>query len=101
MKITVNSIFILQESSYIEENTKNDAISLIFSLREEIGALAKVLRIFEVHVSVRLCKKKNLTGDPESKTTCQMHRMLCILYALLSIWMTFALHQGIASQNSS
>nr|XP_020660077.1 phenylalanine-4-hydroxylase [Pogona vitticeps] len=38
----------LQESSYIEESSGlNDAISLIFSLREEVGALAKVLRIFE------------------------------------------------------
>ncbi|XP_054844785.1 phenylalanine-4-hydroxylase isoform X2 [Eublepharis macularius] len=36
------------ESMYIEENTfKNSAISLIFSLKEEVGALAKVLRIFE------------------------------------------------------
>ncbi|XP_062989450.1 phenylalanine-4-hydroxylase [Elgaria multicarinata webbii] len=38
----------LQESRYIEESTaQNDAISLIFSLKEEVGALAKVLRIFE------------------------------------------------------
>ncbi|XP_048358275.1 phenylalanine-4-hydroxylase [Sphaerodactylus townsendi] len=37
-----------QESMYIEENTfKSSAISLIFSLKEEVGALAKVLRIFE------------------------------------------------------
>ncbi|CAI5786182.1 phenylalanine-4-hydroxylase [Podarcis lilfordi] len=37
-----------QESSYIEESkAQNDAISLIFSLKEEVGALAKVLRIFE------------------------------------------------------
>ncbi|XP_063164574.1 phenylalanine-4-hydroxylase [Candoia aspera] len=39
---------IFQESRYIEENaSQNDAISLIFSLKEEVGALAKVLRIFE------------------------------------------------------
>ncbi|KAK9400025.1 phenylalanine-4-hydroxylase [Crotalus adamanteus] len=38
----------LLESRYIEENTsQNDAISLIFSLKEEVGALAKILRIFE------------------------------------------------------
>ncbi|XP_044297101.1 phenylalanine-4-hydroxylase isoform X2 [Varanus komodoensis] len=38
----------LQESRYIEESTiQNDVISLIFSLKEEVGALAKVLRIFE------------------------------------------------------
>ncbi|XP_032155347.1 phenylalanine-4-hydroxylase isoform X2 [Sapajus apella] len=37
-----------QETSYIEENaTQNGAISLIFSLKEEVGALAKVLRLFE------------------------------------------------------
>ncbi|XP_075198515.1 phenylalanine-4-hydroxylase [Anomaloglossus baeobatrachus] len=35
------------ESNYIEENTKDNRISLIFTLKEEIGALAKVLRIFE------------------------------------------------------
>ncbi|KAM6435865.1 phenylalanine-4-hydroxylase [Liasis olivaceus] len=39
---------LFQESRYIEENTsQNDAISLIFSLKEEVGALAKVLCIFE------------------------------------------------------
>ncbi|XP_070802808.1 phenylalanine-4-hydroxylase isoform X1 [Pituophis catenifer annectens] len=39
---------LFQESRYIEENTsQKDAISLIFSLKEEVGALAKVLRIFE------------------------------------------------------
>ncbi|XP_007425335.1 phenylalanine-4-hydroxylase [Python bivittatus] len=39
---------LFHESRYIEENTsQNDAISLIFSLKEEVGALAKVLRIFE------------------------------------------------------
>ncbi|XP_007527985.1 phenylalanine-4-hydroxylase [Erinaceus europaeus] len=37
-----------QETSYIEENSsQNSAISLIFSLKEEVGALAKVLRLFE------------------------------------------------------
>nr|KAF6369958.1 phenylalanine hydroxylase [Myotis myotis] len=37
-----------QETSYIENNSnENDAISLIFSLKEEVGALAKVLRLFE------------------------------------------------------
>ncbi|XP_072002487.1 phenylalanine-4-hydroxylase isoform X1 [Engystomops pustulosus] len=35
------------ESNYIEENTKDRRMSLIFSLKEEVGALAKVLRIFE------------------------------------------------------
>ncbi|XP_078530892.1 phenylalanine-4-hydroxylase isoform X1 [Lissotriton helveticus] len=39
------------ETRYIEEITKkngtNSALSLIFSLKEEVGALAKVLRIFE------------------------------------------------------
>nr|XP_056702546.1 phenylalanine-4-hydroxylase [Euleptes europaea] len=36
------------ESMYIEENTfKSSAFSLIFSLKEEVGALAKILRIFE------------------------------------------------------
>jgi len=39
---------LIQESRYIEENaSQSDAISLIFSLKEEVGALAKVLRIFE------------------------------------------------------
>ncbi|KAK2495448.1 hypothetical protein MC885_000774 [Smutsia gigantea] len=37
-----------QETSYIEDNSnQNGVISLIFSLKEEIGALAKVLRLFE------------------------------------------------------
>ncbi|XP_064593244.1 phenylalanine-4-hydroxylase isoform X1 [Zonotrichia leucophrys gambelii] len=37
-----------QESSYIEDSpSKNGVISLIFSLKEEVGALAKVLRTFE------------------------------------------------------
>ncbi|EPQ16718.1 Phenylalanine-4-hydroxylase [Myotis brandtii] len=37
-----------QETSYIENNSnENDAVSLIFSLKEEVGALAKVLRLFE------------------------------------------------------
>ncbi|XP_018415178.1 PREDICTED: phenylalanine-4-hydroxylase-like [Nanorana parkeri] len=35
------------DSNYIEEITKDNRISLIFSLKEEVGALAKVLRIFE------------------------------------------------------
>ncbi|XP_077328307.1 phenylalanine-4-hydroxylase isoform X2 [Lithobates pipiens] len=34
-------------SNYIEESTKDNRISLIFSLKEQVGALAKVLRIFE------------------------------------------------------
>ncbi|KAM4748830.1 phenylalanine-4-hydroxylase [Rhinophrynus dorsalis] len=33
--------------NYIEESTEDNRISLIFSLKEEVGALAKVLRIFE------------------------------------------------------
>ncbi|KFP37601.1 Phenylalanine-4-hydroxylase, partial [Chlamydotis macqueenii] len=37
-----------QESMYIEDSSnKNGVISLIFSLKEEVGALAKVLRTFE------------------------------------------------------
>lgn len=37
-----------KESMYIEESTlKNGVISLIVSLKEEVGALAKVLRLFE------------------------------------------------------
>lgn len=37
-----------QETSYIEDTSnENSAISLIFSLKEEVGALAKVLRLFE------------------------------------------------------
>lgn len=36
---------------YIEESSnKNGVISLIFSLKEEVGALAKVLRTFEVSI---------------------------------------------------
>ncbi|MEE6480092.1 hypothetical protein FKM82_012454 [Ascaphus truei] len=35
------------ESNYIEESTTDNRLSLIFSLKEEVGALAKVLRIFE------------------------------------------------------
>ncbi|KAM5171408.1 phenylalanine-4-hydroxylase [Mantella aurantiaca] len=35
------------DSNYIEESYKDNRISLIFSLKEEVGALAKVLRIFE------------------------------------------------------
>ncbi|XP_063303275.1 phenylalanine-4-hydroxylase isoform X1 [Pelobates fuscus] len=35
------------ESNYIEESTKDNRISLIFSLKEQVGALARVLRIFE------------------------------------------------------
>lgn len=42
---------------YIEEpSNKNGVISLIFSLKEEVGALAKVLRTFEVNVF--------FSGDP-------------------------------------
>uniref|UniRef100_A0A8D0YI43 phenylalanine 4-monooxygenase n=1 Tax=Sus scrofa TaxID=9823 RepID=A0A8D0YI43_PIG len=37
-----------QETSYIEDSSSQDgSISLIFSLKEEVGALAKVLRLFE------------------------------------------------------
>ncbi|CAH7322212.1 Pah [Phodopus roborovskii] len=37
-----------QETSYIEDNSnQNGAVSLLFSLKEEVGALAKVLRLFE------------------------------------------------------
>nr|XP_030119045.1 phenylalanine-4-hydroxylase [Taeniopygia guttata] len=37
-----------QETSYIEDSpSKNGVISLIFSLKEEVGALARVLRTFE------------------------------------------------------
>lgn len=44
-----------QRSMYIEENTqKAGAISLIFSLKEQVGALAKLLHLFEA-------KKVNLT----------------------------------------
>jgi len=40
-----------QESTYTEEpSNKNGVISLIFSLKEEVGALAKVLRTFEVNI---------------------------------------------------
>lgn len=44
-------VLFFQESMYIEEpSNKNGVISLIFSLKEEVGALAKVLRTFEVNV---------------------------------------------------
>lgn len=35
---------------YLEEdtNSKSEVISCIFSLKEEVGALAKALRLFEV-----------------------------------------------------
>ncbi|KAM5335992.1 phenylalanine-4-hydroxylase isoform 1-T1 [Glossophaga mutica] len=37
-----------QETSYIEDTSnESGAVSLIFSLKEEVGALAKVLRLFE------------------------------------------------------
>uniref|UniRef100_A0A3Q1M4Y8 phenylalanine 4-monooxygenase n=1 Tax=Bos taurus TaxID=9913 RepID=A0A3Q1M4Y8_BOVIN len=36
-----------QETSYIEGNSDQNAVSLIFSLKEEVGALARVLRLFE------------------------------------------------------
>lgn len=37
-------------SMYLEEETskKSEVISCIFSLKEEVGALAKALRLFEV-----------------------------------------------------
>ncbi|KAB0387925.1 hypothetical protein FD755_002881 [Muntiacus reevesi] len=35
------------ETSYIEGNSDQNAVSLIFSLKEEVGALARVLRLFE------------------------------------------------------
>lgn len=42
----------MQETSYIEDNSnQNGAVSLLFSLKEEVGALAKVLRLFEVSPS--------------------------------------------------
>lgn len=36
---------------YLEEetNNKSEVISCIFSLKEEVGALAKALRLFEVN----------------------------------------------------
>ncbi|NXS06330.1 PH4H hydroxylase, partial [Neodrepanis coruscans] len=44
----VFSFLSFQESMYIEDSpNKNGVISLIFSLKEEVGALAKVLRTFE------------------------------------------------------
>jgi len=44
-------LFYFQESMYIEDSSnKNGVISLIFSLKEEVGALAKVLRTFEVNI---------------------------------------------------
>uniref|UniRef100_A0A4W2E188 Phenylalanine-4-hydroxylase n=1 Tax=Bos indicus x Bos taurus TaxID=30522 RepID=A0A4W2E188_BOBOX len=36
-----------EETSYIEGNSDQNAVSLIFSLKEEVGALARVLRLFE------------------------------------------------------
>lgn len=39
---------LLQETNYIEGNSDQNAVSLIFSLKEEVGALARVLRLFEV-----------------------------------------------------
>lgn len=38
-------------SMYLEEETskKSEVISCIFSLKEEVGALAKALRLFEVN----------------------------------------------------
>lgn len=53
MVIIFGCIFFIsfQESSYIEDSpNKNGVISLIFSLKEEVGALAKVLRTFEVNI---------------------------------------------------
>ncbi|XP_045443541.1 phenylalanine-4-hydroxylase isoform X1 [Pipistrellus kuhlii] len=55
-----------QETSYIENNNsnENDAISLIFTLKEEVGALAKVLRLFEeneinlIHIESRPSRLK-------------------------------------------
>lgn len=40
---------------YLEEETDNktEVISCIFSLNEEVGALAKALRLFEVNISCR------------------------------------------------
>lgn len=40
---------------YLEEETDNktEVISCIFSLNEEVGALAKALRLFEVNISRR------------------------------------------------
>lgn len=40
-------------SMYLEEetNNKSEIISCIFSLNEEVGALAKALRLFEVNFS--------------------------------------------------
>uniref|UniRef100_A0A8B9NMR3 phenylalanine 4-monooxygenase n=1 Tax=Accipiter nisus TaxID=211598 RepID=A0A8B9NMR3_9AVES len=51
-QVNVNVLFVsflfFQESMYIEESSnKSGVISLIFSLKEEVGALAKVLRTFE------------------------------------------------------
>lgn len=39
-------------SMYLEEETgkKSEVISCIFSLKEEVGALAKALRLFEVNL---------------------------------------------------
>lgn len=53
MLIIFIGVFFLsfQESRYIEDSpNKNGVISLIFSLKEEVGALAKVLRTFEVSI---------------------------------------------------
>lgn len=57
-RVNVNVLFVsflfFQESMYIEESSnKSGVISLIFSLKEEVGALAKVLRTFEVNIFLR------------------------------------------------
>ncbi|KAI1239238.1 hypothetical protein IHE44_0012352 [Lamprotornis superbus] len=59
-----------EESRYIEDSpNKNGVISLIFSLKEEVGALAKVLRTFEPPPAPRLDKRPGIAMVPREKQT--------------------------------
>lgn len=87
---------------YLEEETskKSEVISCIFSLKEEVGALAKALRLFEVNISrasadpvkegspneLRLsaaCLCANTTGDSLIRQPTFLHAV--VKYSLQSI----------------
>lgn len=60
---------------YLEEETskKSEVISCIFSLKEEVGALAKALRLFEVNIS-------RASADPVKEGSPKRAALICCLF---------------------
>lgn len=62
-------------SMYLEEETgkKSEMISCIFSLKEEVGALAKALRLFEVNFSTNSWHTHTVTLDQVPDASPDLH----------------------------